>query len=85
MSDRTRPDVDAHQRDRMRRWLDDWAHVGRVLEAERWARLRTLTDDQAWNEAVGLLSAWEPDAAGDAGEGLLLVRDVFARWPAAKR
>jgi hypothetical protein len=66
-----------HEREQMRRWLDIWAHVGPILEAERWARVRALTDEEAWQEAQRLMAWWEPEWKGDEGEGLLMQQDVF--------
>lgn len=71
--------LDAPEREQMRRWLENWERVGPLLEAERRERVAALTDAGAWNEAQALLQAWQPDMAGDAGEGLLLQQDVFAR------
>ena len=69
------------ERAQMKQWLDNWARVSPILEAERWARLSALTDAETWAESQDLLAAWEPDLPGDAGEGLLLHQDLFARWP----
>jgi hypothetical protein len=84
----TRPDarpLTPDEREQMKQWLDNWSRVGPILEAERCARVQALTDDEAWQEAQGLLAAWNAGTPGDAGEGLLLHQDVFAKWPAAKR
>lgn len=73
------------EREQMRRWLDNWKHAGPVLEAERWARVRALTDEDAWLEACGLMVWWDPEWTGDGGEGLLLQQDVFSRARTSSR
>jgi hypothetical protein len=75
--------LDAERLAQGRRWLRDWQEAGAWLEHERWTHVRALDDDSAWDEAQALFALWEPGWEGDAGEGLLLQRDVFAR--AAKR
>jgi len=49
------------------------------MDADRWRRLAALTDDQAWDEMMGLLSMWEPSWTGDDGDELLRHQDVFAK------
>jgi hypothetical protein len=63
----------------MRRWVDTWRDAGAELEAERWARVAALSDDEAWEETVALLSLWEPTWVGDSGDELLRHQDVFAK------
>lgn len=63
----------------MKRWLDTWARVGAVLEAERWARLEAMTDDEARLDARRVWEFWRPEWPTDDGEGLLLHQRVFAR------
>jgi hypothetical protein len=70
----------ADERELTRRWLKNWERVGPLLEAERWRRVAALTDEEAWAESQGLFQFWQPGMDGDAGEGLLLQQDVFARW-----
>ena len=70
--------LDAHEREQMRSWFDNWESIGPLLEPERRERVAALTDDDPWNEAQALLQAWQPDMTGDADEGLLQ-QDVFAR------
>jgi len=67
------------QRAQAKRWLDTWARVGPILEMERWARVRALTDEDAARDAVRLFELWQPDWPADDGEGLLLHQRVFAR------
>jgi hypothetical protein len=71
--------LNAERRAQGRRWLNAWREAGAVLEAERQAHLRALDDDSSWEEAQALFALWEPDWAGDAGDGLLHQQFVFAR------
>jgi hypothetical protein len=71
--------IDAKTRAEMKQWLDTWKRVGPILDAGRWARVRALTDEEAWRESEGLFQLWEPRMTGDAGEGLLCQQAVFAR------
>jgi hypothetical protein len=68
-----------NDREQMRRWLDNWAHVGAVLEAERWARLQAMTDDEARRNACRVWEFRQKDSPSDDGEGLRLQQRVFAR------
>ena len=79
------PASTSDEREQMRRWLDNWAITGPLLEAERRERVAALTDAEAWAESQGLLNAWQPDMTGDAGEALLLQQAVFARWQPTNR
>jgi hypothetical protein len=67
------------QRAQARRWLDTWAHVGPILERERWDRVATLTDADAARDALRLFDLWRSDWPTDEGEGLLLLQRVIAR------
>lgn len=58
------------EREQTRRWLDNWRRVGPLLEAERMADVRALTDAEAADIACELWRLARPDA-GDDGEGLL--------------
>ncbi len=71
--------LDPHEREQMRRWLDNWARVGPILERDRWNALRTMTDDEARAAARQLFELWQPDWPTDDGEGMLLHQRVFAR------
>ena len=73
------------EREQIRRWLENWARVGPILEAERRARVAGLSDDQAWEESQALFRCWQPDMVGDGGEGLQLQQDVFVRCRPASR
>ena len=65
----------------MKQWLDNWARVGPILEDERWARVRALTDADAARDAIRLWELWQPDWPTDEGEELLLHQQLFARAP----
>lgn len=71
--------VDSAARADMKRWLDTWKHTGPILEDERWARLRAMSEDEANQTVRWLLELWQPDWRGDDGEGLILQQRVFAR------
>ena len=75
----TYPRLTPEERAQMKQWLENWKHVGPILEEERWTRVRALTDEAAWREAYGLLQWWQREWQGDGGEGLLLQQDVFRR------
>ena len=63
----------------MRQWLERWKLAGPILEAERWARLRTSSDDQLRQQSVDLLNVWQPGVPGDDGEAIVLQQRVFTR------
>lgn len=63
----------------MKRWLETWERAGPLLEAERWARLRSMTAEDAQSATRRVLELWQPDWIGDDGEELLLHQRVFAR------
>ena len=71
--------MDADAREQMRQWIDNWKRVGPILEEERWARLRNLSDREAQQAVQDLLSLWQPDWERDDGRGLLLHQQVFDR------
>lgn len=70
---------DSNARAQNKRWLDNWRRVGPILEAERWERLRSMTDEEAQTATRQLLELWQPDWPTDDGEELLLHQRVFAR------
>jgi hypothetical protein len=78
-SQTTTPEFDAETRAQNKQWLDNWKRVGPILEAERWARLATMTDDEAERASMLVLELWQPDWHGDDGEELLLHQRVFTR------
>lgn len=71
--------LDAESRAQHKRWLENWKRVGPILEAERWERVKAMTDADAVREAVWLFDLWRPDWPTDDGEELLLHQRVFAR------
>lgn len=78
-SQTTSSSLDAESRAQGKRWLENWKRVGPILEAERWDRVRALTDAEAARDATRLFDLWQPDWPTDEGEGLLLHQHVFAR------
>lgn len=71
--------LDPESRAQMKRWLENWQRVGPILEAERWERLRTMTEEEAQTATRQLLELWQPDWPTDDGEELLLHQRVFAK------
>ena len=71
--------LDVDTRAATKRWLDTWKRVGPILEAERWERLRTMTEADAQRASQLVLELWQPDWHGDDGEELVLHQRVFAR------
>jgi hypothetical protein len=63
----------------LKQWLSNWARVGPVLDAERWARLRAMTNPEAQEATRRVLELWQPTWHGDDGEELLLHQRVFMR------
>jgi hypothetical protein len=79
MSNTRYPPLTPEERAQMKQWLDNWARVGPILEEERWARLATMTPEEAQLASRRVLELWQPDWHGDDGEELLLHQRVFAR------
>jgi hypothetical protein len=79
MSSSERRPITADERAHMRKWLETWREAGRLLDEERCQRIRSLTDDDAWEQTESLFKMWEPGMTGDAGEGLRLQQELFAR------
>lgn len=75
----SRPPLDEDGRALARQWLDNWKHVGPILERERWDRVRALTDVDAARDALDLFDTWSPDWPADEGEALMLHQRVFTR------
>lgn len=76
---RAGPSSDAESREQHKRWLENWKRVGPILEAERWERLSTMTEEEAQKDVRQLLELWQRDWPTDDGEELLLHQRVFAR------
>jgi hypothetical protein len=74
-----RPPLTADERAQMKRWLDNWARVGPLLEEERMQRLREMTPEEAQVATRQVWELWQPEWPTDDGEGLLLQQRVFAR------
>jgi hypothetical protein len=75
----TPSELDAESRAQMKQWLDNWKVVGPILDAERWDRVKAMTDAEACRAALWLLDLWRPDWPTDDGQELLLHQRVFAR------
>ena len=76
------PPFDDQARAEMKRWLDVWKVAGPMLDAERVASLRRLTETDAARIAVELLWPMVGVGGGDSGEGLLPMRDALRRLAA---
>lgn len=79
MSSNSSLHLDAATRARLKQWLANWNRVGPMLDDERWARLRSMTDQEAQEATRRVLELWQPDWHGDDGEELLLHQHVFMR------
>ena len=73
------PPGDAQVRAQMKQWLENWQRLGPILDAERWERLRSMTQEESQADTRRVLELWQPDWHGDDGEELLLHQRVFAR------
>lgn len=69
----------ADDRAEMKRWVDNWARVGPILEEERWRRVAAMSDDDRQRASQLVLDLWQPGWHGDDGEALLIQQRVFAR------
>lgn len=74
----TRP-FDDKARAQMAEWVDNWKRVGPILEAERVAGLRALSETESARIAVELLWPMAPIGGGDAGEGLVRIQAALRR------
>lgn len=72
--------ADADTRAATKQWLENWKHVGPLLDAERWTRLEAMTAGQRADMTLDLLSLWQPDRPGDDADGLIRVQRAFALW-----
>ena len=70
----------ASSRAATRRCYATWKRAGRLIEAERWARLGSLKLEERSAISVDLLSLWQPDMRGDNGQALVRVQRAFAQW-----
>ena len=71
--------LDVETRALLKQWLSNWARVGPMLDAERWARLRAMTNREAQEASRRVLELWQPHWHCDDGEELLLHQRVFIR------
>lgn len=71
---------DDNARTQVKQWADNWKRVSPILEAERWARLEAMTDEEATTIAVELLSLYQSGVPGDDGEGVLAIQSAFSKW-----
>ena len=69
---------DADTRAQLKQWVDNWARVGPLLEAERERRLAATTDAEAQADSWRVLELWQSDWHGDDGDALLLHQRWFA-------
>jgi hypothetical protein len=70
----------------LRQWLDNWARVGPVLEAERTERLRRMTDDEARDLIRAVPALWRRPERDELGAELVTEQHWFmkaARGPRA--
>lgn len=74
------PPLSAEERSQMRQWLDNWRVTGPVLEQERVARIRALSDADAARMALDLWEFARPEG-GDDGEGILPMRRALQKLP----
>lgn len=79
----TKPDhhhpLPPDERAQMKKWLDNWARVGPILDEERWQRLLAMSPEEAQIATRQVWELWRPEWPTDEGEGLLLQQRVFAR------
>jgi hypothetical protein len=64
----------------VRQWAENWRLASAELDAERWQRLASMTDDDRRVMALELLSLYQSDKAGDDGDGLLAIQKAFEKW-----
>lgn len=69
----------------MTRWVDQWKIAGPMLDAERLAGLRRLTETEAARIAVELLWPMAPVGGGDDGAGIVPMKDALRRLAAARQ
>jgi hypothetical protein len=62
-----------------KKWLDIWAETGPLLDAERWNRLLSMSDQEVDRDVLLVLDLWQPDWTADEGDELVRHQAVFAR------
>ncbi len=70
--------MDAGERERILRRIEEWRVAGEVLRRERWARLRAMTDDECRSAIADLLSLPLPELP-ERGSGLVEQQRLFRR------
>lgn len=70
--------LDEHEREQMRQWLATWQRVGPLLDEERAARIRALSDAEAARVALDLWQFARP-GGGDDGAGLLVMAHTLQK------
>lgn len=78
MADPTLRTMTDEERELTRRWLKNWERVGPLLEAERMAGLRSLTDAEAARIACDLWRLARP-GGGDDARGLLPLKRALQK------
>jgi hypothetical protein len=74
-----RPPLTPEERAGLKQWLENWARTGPLLEAERWARIASMTPADFQTAARQVWELWQPDWPTDEGDGLLLVQRILTR------
>jgi hypothetical protein len=64
-----------------RELIERWRAAGPELEAQRWAELSRLTDEDARRATVDLFALWRPSAVDDFGAELVEQQRVFRLLP----
>jgi hypothetical protein len=60
-----------------RELIDRWKTAGPAVDAQRWAELSRLTDEDARRATVDLFALWRPPARDDFGAELVEQQRVF--------
>ena len=60
-----------------RELIERWKAAGPALEAQRWAELFRLTDEDARRATLDLFALWRPSALDDFGAELVEQQRVF--------
>lgn len=60
-----------------RELIGRWKVAGPALEAQRWAELSRLTDEDARRATLDLFALWRPSAVDDCGAELVEQQRVF--------
>jgi hypothetical protein len=60
-----------------RELIERWKAAGPALEAQRWAELSRLTDEDARRATLDLFAFWRPSAVDEFGAELVEQQRVF--------